>query len=84
MTVRNAACAACVVCLLTGFAATMRPVAAQEPRRTITVEARSATQLRDWDRRLDGMLRGGELRVRDTREDTLIKGRRHQRSASSG
>jgi thermolysin len=46
----------------------------------ITIDARSPTQLRDWDRELDGRLRQGELRVRDSREDTLIAGRIHQRS----
>lgn len=81
MTVRNAACAASVaLCVLAGAAATTRAARAQEARATITIDARSATQLRDWDRRLDGMLRQGELRVRDTREDTLITGRIHQRS----
>jgi bacillolysin len=81
MTVRNAAVGACaVVYLLTGLATTMPRVDAQEARRAIVVEARSATGLRDWDRRLDGMHRSGELRLRDSREDTLIKGRLHQRS----
>lgn len=81
MTVRNAACAASVaLCVLAGAAATTRAARAQEARATISIDARSATQLRDWDRRLDGMLRQGELRVRDTHEDTLITGRIHQRS----
>jgi bacillolysin len=81
MTVRNAAYAAtAALLLLAGAAATTRPVRAQDVRRTITIDARSTTDLRDWDRRLDTMLRQGELRVRDTREDTLIKGRTHQRA----
>jgi bacillolysin len=81
MTVRNAACAASVaLCVLAGAAATTRAARAQEARATISIDARSATQLRDWDRRLDGMLRQGELRVRDTHEDTLITGRTHQRA----
>ena len=81
MTVRNAACAAAAaLCLLAGAVATTRPARAQDARRAITIDARSATELRDWDRRLDTMLRQGELRVRGTREDTLIKGRTHQRA----
>lgn len=81
MTVRKAVCAAgAVACLFVGVAAPARPALAQETRRTITIDARSSTALRDWDRRLDGMLRQGELRLRVTREDTLIEGRIHQRS----
>ncbi len=81
MTVRNAACAAAAaLCLLAGAVATTHPARAQDARRAITIDARSATELRDWDRRLDTMLRQGELRVRGTREDTLIKGRTHQRA----
>jgi bacillolysin len=81
MTVRSAAVAAgAAICLVAGSGAAARPAMAQEARRTITIEARSATELRDWDRQLDGMLRQGELRVRDTRDDTLLAGRVHQRS----
>ncbi len=81
MTVRDAACAAAAtIYLLASAASTIPPVAAQESRRTTVVEARSATERRQWDRRLDGMLRSGELRVRDRRDDTLITGRRHERS----
>jgi thermolysin len=58
----------------------MRLVSAQESSHTTIVEARSATELRDWDRRLNGMIRTGELRLRDMRNDTLMKGRRHERS----
>jgi thermolysin len=79
MIARGAAYAAgTVVCL--AWMAGAAPVAAQEARRTITIEARSPTQLRDWDRRFDSMLRQGELRLRNTREDTQIEGRVHQRS----
>jgi len=81
MTVRKAAYAAtAALLLLAGAGATTRPVRAQDARRTISIDARSATDRRDWDRRLDTMLRQGELRVRDTREDTLITGRTHQRA----
>src|SRR4051812_22802149 len=71
--------AVAVACVLVNGTGERRALA-QEARRTITIDARSVAQLRDWDQRLDGMLRQGELRVRTTREDTLIKGRTHQRS----
>ena len=78
MIVRSAAyAAAAAVCL--AWAAGAPPLMAQA-RRTITIEARSPTELRDWDLRFDSMRRQGELRVRNTREDTQIEGRVHQRS----
>jgi bacillolysin len=40
----------------------------------------SITELRAWDVRVDGMLRSGELRVRTTRDDGLMPGRRHERA----
>lgn len=36
-------------------------------------------ELRDWDGRVDAMLRAGELRVRRTQEDTLLPSRTHVR-----
>src|SRR3954447_25989376 len=81
MILRNAACATCVaVAVLVSAASSMRGLSAQEPRRAIVVDAHSPAQLRDWDSRLDRMQRSGELRVRDTHQDTLITGRIHQRS----
>lgn len=79
MIVRSAAYAAgAAVCL--AWAAVAPPLIAQETRRTITIEARSPAELREWDGRVDSMLRQGELRLRNTREDTQIEGRVHQRS----
>ncbi|MEN3339294.1 MAG: bacillolysin [Acidobacteriota bacterium] len=81
MTVRYAASVAvATACVFGSVAPTMRLVSAQESSHTTIVEARSATELRDWDRRLNGMIRTGELRLRDMRNDTLMKGRRHERS----
>jgi bacillolysin len=77
---RHAVYAAVAVVGLLASGPGQRGALAQGARRTTIIDARSATQLRDWDRRLDSMLRQGELRVRTTREDTLIKGRIHQRS----
>jgi Zn-dependent metalloprotease len=56
------------------------PLLAQTARGAVTVSIQSPAQLRDWDRRVDGMLRNGELRVRQTRDDTLVPGRTHQRA----
>jgi thermolysin len=40
----------------------------------------SLSELRAWDARLESMVRSGELRVRVTRDDTLMPGRRHERA----
>jgi bacillolysin len=55
-------------------------VAAQERRGAVAVTAESTAQLRAWDQRVDSMLRSGELRVRQAREDPVVPGRTHQRS----
>lgn len=81
MIVRNAASALGVaICLAAAVVVHTPLVTAQDTRRTITIEARSPTQLQDWDRRLDSMLRQGELRLRVERADTQIEGRLHQRA----
>jgi bacillolysin len=53
---------------------------AQQRRGAVTIVAQSIAQLRDWDRRVDGMLRSGELRVRQMREDPLVAGRSNERA----
>jgi bacillolysin len=49
--------------------------------RSLTVAATSdaLNQLREWDRRIDQMTRSGELRLRESRDDRLVPGRRHER-----
>jgi bacillolysin len=83
---RTAAVTVAVFGLLVSTATAVPIESAQEPRgpvrgpRGVVIAARSAAELRDWDRRVDRMLRGGELRVRQTREDPLVPGRTHQRA----
>jgi thermolysin len=43
------------------------------------VSASAASELSGWDDRMAGMLREGALRVRQVREDTLLRGRTHER-----
>ena len=62
---------AAVALLLSG-----RPPAAQTTRSALrTMTAGSPQAIRDWDALTASMLRSGELRVRNTREDTLLPGR---------
>jgi bacillolysin len=53
--------------------------AAQSPDRGARIVAGSR-QLRDWDALTGSMLRNGELRVRQTQEDTMLPGRITQRA----
>jgi bacillolysin len=53
------------------------PAAAEAPARRLAAVA--GQELRDWDGRLEAMLRAGELRVRRTHEDTLLPSRTHVR-----
>ena len=46
----------------------------------VAILTQSIPQLRDWDVRIDRMLRSGELRVRQRRDDALIEGRVHERA----
>ena len=49
-------------------------------RGRVTIVSRSATERRAWTSQVDRMIRGGELQVRQTREDTLLPGRTHERA----
>lgn len=49
------------------------------PRR-LTIAAGSPQALRQWDSVAQGMLRSGELRVRQVRDDTQLPGRRTERA----
>jgi thermolysin len=46
----------------------------------VSAGAQSPAERRAWTARIDGMLRTGELRLRQTREDTLVPGRTHERA----
>ena len=51
----------------------------QAGRADIAVTAANPTGLRQWDDRVNRMIQGGALRVRQIREDTSISGRTHER-----
>src|SRR5262245_5384348 len=59
----------------------LTPTLALAQPRPMAVAAGAATpgELRAWDQQVDQMLRSRELRVRETRTDTLLPGRRHER-----
>jgi bacillolysin len=54
--------------------------AADRGRGRTIAGAQSAIERRAWGSRVDGMLRSGELRLRQTREDPLVPGRTHERA----
>ena len=78
--IRQASAAGAVACLLVWIAVFPAPGAAQAGRGAIAVNERSAGQMRDWDGRLDRMIREGDLRVRERRQDALVTGRMHERA----
>jgi bacillolysin len=53
--------------------------AQQRHRGQITVGPLAVGEIRDWGSRVDSMRRAGDLRMRITREDTLLTGRSHVR-----
>jgi Zn-dependent metalloprotease len=69
-----------VVCLLAWTMLLAGPASAQPTGGRVSIAARSFAELRGWDQRVDAMLRDGELRVRNSRPDTLLGGRTHQRA----
>ena len=69
-----------VVCLLALSVLCAGHVSAQSTRGAVSIQASSSGDLRAWDSRIDNMLRDGDLRVRTTREDTLVAGRTHVRA----
>lgn len=75
---RKTAVLACVVAAA-GVAWAPSP-AAQGPRGVTSFAAGSPQDLRQWDPLADSMLRSGELRVRQVREDTQFDGRRVERA----
>ncbi len=48
--------------------------------RVVTIAPASARDLREWDAAIQSMLRDGELRVRQTRDDTLVRGQVTERA----
>ena len=53
---------------------------AQAPRKLATISPASTRELREWDAETAAMLRTGDLRVRQTRADTLLAGRMTRRA----
>jgi hypothetical protein len=67
------------------FGSAVSILSAQAPSPTVvtelTVTSQSATQLRDWDNRIEAMRRTGELAVRSLQPDTVLNDRFHERLA---
>lgn len=78
--IRRASAAGAVACLLAWNALSSSSTSAQAGRGAIAVSARSVGQMREWDERLDRMIREGDLRVRQRRQDALVPGRLHERA----
>ena len=54
--------------------------AAQDPSAGLSIAPRTLSELREWDVRIERMLRDGELRIRQRRPDALIDQRVHERA----
>jgi len=54
--------------------------AAQDRSSALSIAPRSLSDLREWDVRIERMLRGGELRIRQRRVDPLVESRVHERA----
>lgn len=66
--------------LAAALALVPRALRAQEAPGLLRVQPGSISELREWDTRVDAMLRGGDLKVRRVFEDPLLPGRRHERA----
>jgi len=62
------------------LATTAIPGAAQNAPALQRVRARDVATLRQWDQRIDAMLRDGDLRIRQTTPDRDVAGRTHERA----
>jgi Zn-dependent metalloprotease len=79
---RNRSALACITAAL-GVIFSPVPAAqtaAPAPGRAAMIAASSAQSLREWDAVTQSMLRGGELRVRQVRDDTQLPGRVTERA----
>src|SRR5687767_3433413 len=75
---RSAASAA-FVWLVLASASTPAPMA-QGARGAARIAPDSAADLRQWDQRVDSMMRSRELRIRQRRDDLVLEGRNHERA----
>ena len=69
-------------CLTAGIAIGFSPTSkAQSPASAkASIAASSTSAVRQWDSLTQSMLRGGDLRIRQVRDDTLIAGRVNDRA----
>jgi len=49
-------------------------------RGRVTIRTESIAERRSWTSRVDSMMRSGELRIRQTRDDPMVAGRTHERA----
>jgi thermolysin len=75
---RRGAALACATAI--GVVLSMRPPAAQSRLHLETIAAAAPQALRSWDATTTSMLRTGDLRMRQTRQDTLIAGQMTERA----
>lgn len=77
----RSACAAAAAWLLVSGGGPLAPHAqAPSGARVTRVAPASVAQLREWDQRVDSMMRTGGLRIRQRHEDRAIEGRSHERA----
>ena len=69
-------------CLAAGLATAFSPAPAAQaaPDKRASIAASSTTAVRQWDALTQSMLRSGELRIRQVRDDTLIAGHVNDRA----
>lgn len=67
-------------CLAAGLAFSPAPAAQAPAARLAAIAAASTSAVRQWDSLTQSMLRSGELRIRQVRDDTLIAGRVNDRA----
>jgi bacillolysin len=58
----------------------IRGQVAENGRGRTTIQTQSPTERRAWTSRIDAMLRSGELRLRQTRDDPMLPDRTHERA----
>jgi thermolysin len=80
---KRALCAAVLAACLLGLSPHGQPTygqSADASRGRLTIRAESIADRRAWTSRVDSMLRNGELRIRQTRDDPMVPGRTHERA----
>jgi thermolysin len=77
---RSAFAAAAAWLLVSGGAPLAPHAQAPAGARVARIAPASVAQLREWDQRVDSMMRTGGLRIRQRHEDRAIEGRSHERA----